>query len=56
MIRETQIFMLGFLSNAIVWRLDVGQMEDIKYPVILSVLCVLMIAIQQIKVLEEQGP
>ncbi|MBV1929830.1 MAG: hypothetical protein KUG81_10015 [Gammaproteobacteria bacterium] len=49
MIKNIQIFMLGYLVNAIIWRVDAGQMADIKYPAILSALCLLLIGIQSLK-------
>jgi hypothetical protein len=49
MVKNIQIFMLGYLVNAMIWRLDAGQMTDIKCPAILSVLCILIIGIQYLK-------
>jgi hypothetical protein len=40
------IFMAGFLTNAIVWRVQQHAMDDIAYPVVLLVLAILAIIAQ----------
>ena len=49
MVKNIQIFMLGFLVNACLWRLEQGHLTDIVFPAALSVLCLLLIGIQNIK-------
>ena len=49
MFKNIQIFMLGFLVNACLWRVDQGHLADIVFPVALSVLCLLLIVIQSLK-------
>lgn len=49
MVKNIQIFMLGFLVNACLWRLDQGHLNDIVFPAALSVLCLLLIGIQSLK-------
>jgi hypothetical protein len=45
MVVKIQIFMLGFLVNACIWRLDKGELADIIFPAILAVLCLIIIFI-----------
>lgn len=40
------IFMAGFLTNAIVWRVQQHAMDDIAYPAVLLVLAILAIIVQ----------
>lgn len=35
MATNMQIYLFGFLSNAIIWRVESGNTEDIIYPVLL---------------------
>jgi hypothetical protein len=37
--------MLGFCVNAIVHRIVTQKMDDIAYPIIISVLCIMLIFI-----------
>jgi len=52
MVKNIQIFMLGFLVNACLWRLEQGHLTDIVFPAVLSGLCLLLIGIQSIKLKE----
>lgn len=49
MVKNIQIFMLGFLVNACLWRLEQGHLSDIVFPAALSALCLIMIGIQSLK-------
>lgn len=40
------VFMAGFMTNAITWRLQQHAMDDIGYPIVLLVLSILAIIVQ----------
>jgi len=46
-IKNIQIFMLGFLTNAVLWRIDAGQ--EIFHPAILILLCLGIIGMEKIR-------
>jgi hypothetical protein len=43
MVIKIQIFMLGFLVNAGLWKFDQGGLIDIILPAISIILCILII-------------
>ena len=49
MVKNIQIFMLGFLVNACLWRLEQGHLTDIAFPAALSVLYLIVIGIHYMK-------
>lgn len=49
MVKNIQIFMLGFLINACLWRLEQGHSTDIVFPAAISVSCLIVIGLQCLK-------